>query len=84
MNFDIFLSICQNEVDGFIPSEKQMFENFFSQVKLADRLGFKTAWVAETHLSCQVQKRNPFAVIPDFKGRIIGLVDSDISLSDSL
>ncbi|MCB0378332.1 MAG: LLM class flavin-dependent oxidoreductase [Bdellovibrionales bacterium] len=80
MNFDIFLSICQNEVDGFIPSEKQMFENFFSQVKLADRLGFKTAWVAETHLSCQVQKRNPFAVIPDFKGEI-GLNTDILQLS---
>lgn len=70
MKFDIFLSICQNEVNGEIPSEKNMFENFFSQVKLADELGFSTAWVAETHLSCQVQKENPFAVIPNFKGEI--------------
>lgn len=70
MKFDIFLSICQNEVDGHIPTERTMFENFFSQVKLADDLGFKTAWLAETHLSCQVQKRNPAAVIPNFKGEI--------------
>jgi alkanesulfonate monooxygenase SsuD/methylene tetrahydromethanopterin reductase-like flavin-dependent oxidoreductase (luciferase family) len=70
MTFDIFLSICQNEVDGSIPSEKVMFENFFSQVQLADELGFGTAWIAETHLSCQVQKENPFAVIPSFKGEI--------------
>ncbi len=70
MKFDIFLSICQNEVKGFMPSERQMFENFFSQVKLADSLNFGTAWVAETHLSCQVQKQNPMAVIPDFSGEI--------------
>lgn len=70
MTFDIFLSICQNKVDGVIPPEKQMFENFFSQVQLADDLGFSTAWVAETHLSCQVQKDNPFAVIPNFEGEI--------------
>jgi alkanesulfonate monooxygenase SsuD/methylene tetrahydromethanopterin reductase-like flavin-dependent oxidoreductase (luciferase family) len=70
MTFDIFLSICQNEVNGFIPAEKQMFESFFSQAKLADELGFGTAWVAETHLSCQVQKQNPWAVIPNFKGEI--------------
>ncbi len=70
MKFDLFLSICQTEVDGFIPSEKQMFQNFFSQVKLADELGFETAWVAETHLSCQVQKENPGAVIPEFQGEI--------------
>ncbi|MEM7646838.1 MAG: LLM class flavin-dependent oxidoreductase [Pseudomonadota bacterium] len=70
MKFDIFLSICQNEVDGVIPPERQMFESFFSQVKLADQLGFETAWIAETHLSCQVQKENPGAVIPHFKGEI--------------
>ncbi len=32
--------------------------------------GFGTAWVAESHLSCEVQKRNPGAVIPHFKGEI--------------
>ena len=70
MKFDIFLSICQNEVNGVLPSERTMFENFFSQIQLADELGFSTAWVAETHLSCQVQKQNPAAVIPNFKGEI--------------
>lgn len=70
MFFDIFFSICQTEVDNFIPSEKQMLLNFFDQVKLADELGYQTAWVAETHLSCQIQKENPFPVIPDFKGEI--------------
>ncbi len=70
MKFDIFLSICQTEVDGFIPSERQMFEQFFDQVKLADSLGFETAWVAESHLSCEVQKSNEEAVIPHFKGEI--------------
>lgn len=70
MRFDIFLSICQTEVDGVIPNERTMFRNFFDQVRLADELGFGTAWVAESHLSCQVQKRNPGAVIPRFKGEI--------------
>jgi alkanesulfonate monooxygenase SsuD/methylene tetrahydromethanopterin reductase-like flavin-dependent oxidoreductase (luciferase family) len=70
MRFDLFLSICQTEVDGYTPSERQMFLNFFDQVKLADELGFGTAWVAETHLSCQVQKQNPGAVIPEFNGEI--------------
>ncbi len=70
MKFDIFLSICQTEVDGNTPSDRQMFLNFFRQVKLADELGFGTAWVAETHLSCQIQKENPGAVIPQFIGEI--------------
>jgi alkanesulfonate monooxygenase SsuD/methylene tetrahydromethanopterin reductase-like flavin-dependent oxidoreductase (luciferase family) len=70
MKFDLFLSICQTEVDGWTPTERQMFMNFFDQAKLADELGFGTAWVAETHLSCQIQKENPGAVIPHFKGEI--------------
>lgn len=47
-----------------------MFENFFEQVELADALGFGTAWVAESHLSTEVQKTNPGAVIPHFVGEI--------------
>ena len=70
MEFDIFFSICQTEVNGSIPSERVMFENFFEQVELADRLGFGTAWVAESHLSTEVQKTNPGAVIPHFVGEI--------------
>ena len=70
MRFDIFFSICQTEVDGHTPSEREMMEHFFSQVRLADELGYGTAWVAETHLSCEIQKQNPGAVIPHFKGEI--------------
>ena len=47
-----------------------MFRNFFDQVQLADDLGFGTAWVAESHLSTEVQKGNPGAVIPHFVGEI--------------
>jgi alkanesulfonate monooxygenase SsuD/methylene tetrahydromethanopterin reductase-like flavin-dependent oxidoreductase (luciferase family) len=70
MELDIFFSICQTEVHGYVPSERVMFENFFEQVELADRLGFGTAWVAESHLSTETQKSNPGAVIPHFAGEI--------------
>jgi alkanesulfonate monooxygenase SsuD/methylene tetrahydromethanopterin reductase-like flavin-dependent oxidoreductase (luciferase family) len=70
MELDIFFSISQTEVNGYMPSERVMFENFFEQVILADRLGFGTAWVAESHLSTEVQKTNPGAVIPHFVGEI--------------
>jgi alkanesulfonate monooxygenase SsuD/methylene tetrahydromethanopterin reductase-like flavin-dependent oxidoreductase (luciferase family) len=70
MRFDVFFSICQTPVRGYTPSERTMFENFFSQAELADALGVGTAWVAETHLSCQIQKKNPGAVIPHFQGEI--------------
>jgi alkanesulfonate monooxygenase SsuD/methylene tetrahydromethanopterin reductase-like flavin-dependent oxidoreductase (luciferase family) len=70
MEFDIFFSICQTEVHGYLPDERTMFANFFEQADLADRLGFGTAWVAESHLSTEVQKTNPGAVIPHFVGEI--------------
>lgn len=70
MKFDVFFSICQTEVDGYLPSEKVMFENFFDQVRLADKLGYGVAWVAETHLSCEIQKHGPEPVIPHFVGEI--------------
>ncbi len=70
MEFDVFFSISQTDVRGWIPSEREMFEHFFEQVELADRLGFGTAWIAESHLSSEVQKGNPGAVIPHFVGEI--------------
>jgi alkanesulfonate monooxygenase SsuD/methylene tetrahydromethanopterin reductase-like flavin-dependent oxidoreductase (luciferase family) len=70
MELDIFFSICQTDVHGYLPSERVMFENFFEQVELADALGFGTAWIAESHLSTEVQKMNPGAVIPHFVGEI--------------
>src|SRR5690349_7637722 len=70
MELDIFFSICQTDVHGYLPSERVMFSNFFEQVELADQLGFGTAWVAESHLSTEIQKMNPGAVIPHFVGEI--------------
>jgi alkanesulfonate monooxygenase SsuD/methylene tetrahydromethanopterin reductase-like flavin-dependent oxidoreductase (luciferase family) len=70
MEFDVFFSISQTPVRGYMPSERVMFENFFEQVELADALGFGTAWVAESHLSTEVQKTNHGAVIPHFVGEI--------------
>ncbi len=70
MKYDIFFSISQTKVNGFIPTTNQIFSNFFDQVKLADELEFGTAWVAETHLSCQTQKKTSLKVVPDFKGEV--------------
>ncbi len=70
MRFDIFFSISHVPVDGQLPSEKKMWENFFSQVELADQLKFQTAWVAESHLSSQSQKKNRKPVVPHWPGEI--------------
>ncbi|MFO0003197.1 MAG: luciferase, partial [bacterium] len=63
MEYDVFFSISQTPVAGVIPSEAEMFRNFFAQVEAADALGFGTAWVANAHLSTEVQKRHVNAVV---------------------
>ena len=70
MQYDIFFSISQTPVNGEMPNEAGMFESFFDQVELADALGFEVAWVAESHLSSEVQKTNKAPVIPHWKGRL--------------
>ncbi len=70
MDFDIFLSIAQTPVDGQIPDENTMFSNFFEQLQAADQLGFGTAWVAQAHLSTEVQKMNKNPVVSHWEGEV--------------
>lgn len=70
MKYDIFFSISQTPVDGHMPTEDVMFRNFFEQVEAADQLGYGTAWVAESHLSSEVQKQNANPVIPHWQGEV--------------
>ncbi|HHO52725.1 MAG TPA: LLM class flavin-dependent oxidoreductase [Deltaproteobacteria bacterium] len=70
MQYDVFFSISQTPVDGYLPSEAEMFRSFFAQVEAADRLGYGCAWIAESHLSSQVQKQHREAVIPHWEGEV--------------
>ena len=71
MEFDIFFSISQTpDTSGFKPSEREMFANFFDQVVLADELGFGVGWVAQAHLSTEVQKGNKSPVVPHYPGEV--------------
>jgi len=70
MRFDIFFSISQTPVDGYTPSEAEMFRHFFEQVEAADSLGYDTAWVAESHLSSQIQKQHDKPVVPHWQGEV--------------
>ncbi len=70
MKFDIFFSISQTPVDGVLPSEATLFANFFDQVRAADDLGFGVAWIAESHLSSEVQKSHRKPVIPHWHGEV--------------
>ena len=71
MEFDIFFSISQTpDTSGRTPSEREMMSNFFEQVELADELGFGIGWVAQAHLSTEVQKRNTSPVVPHYPGEV--------------
>ena len=70
MDYDVFLSIAQTPVDDFTPDEDTMFANFFEQLEAADKLGFGTAWVAQAHLSTEVQKMNKQPVVPHWEGEV--------------
>jgi alkanesulfonate monooxygenase SsuD/methylene tetrahydromethanopterin reductase-like flavin-dependent oxidoreductase (luciferase family) len=71
MLFDIFFSISQTpDTSGYIPSEDEMFSNFLEQVELADELGFGVGWVAQAHLSTEIQKRNKIPVVPHYPGEV--------------
>jgi len=71
LRFDIFFSISHTpDTSGYTPSESEMFTSFFDQVELADRLGFGVGWVAQAHLSTEVQKRNSRPVVPHFPGEV--------------
>ena len=71
MEFDIFFSISQTpDHNGYTPTEREMFANYYSQLTAADRLGFGVAWVAQAHLSTQTQQENSKPVVPHWKGEI--------------
>ena len=70
MKFDIFFSISQTPVDSYLPTEREMFENFFEQVIAADELGYETAWIAESHFSTQAQKSHRHPVVPHWEGEV--------------
>jgi alkanesulfonate monooxygenase SsuD/methylene tetrahydromethanopterin reductase-like flavin-dependent oxidoreductase (luciferase family) len=70
VEFDVFFSISQTPVDGRVPDERTMFRNFLEQAEAADRLGYGVAWVAQSHLSTQVQKGNPNPVVPHWQGEV--------------
>ena len=71
MEFDIFFSISQTpDTTGYTPSETEMFSSFFDQVELADELGFGVGWVAQAHLSTEVQKMNSKPVVPHYPGEV--------------
>ena len=84
MEFDVFFSISQTpDTTGYKPTENEMFANFFDQVEKADELGFGIGWVAQAHLSTEVQKRNSKPVVPHYPGEV-GLCTDFIQIAQKM
>ena len=81
MEFDIFFSISQTpDSSGYKPSEREMFSNFLDQAEKADELGFGVGWVAQAHLSTEVQKSNVDPVFPTIPAKLVCALTSSKSL----
>jgi alkanesulfonate monooxygenase SsuD/methylene tetrahydromethanopterin reductase-like flavin-dependent oxidoreductase (luciferase family) len=80
MKFDVFHSI--GRIDSLTPklSDREVFQQFFQQVEAAEKLGYETVWVAESHFSSEVQKFNPDPVIPNYHGEV-GLNADSVQLA---
>ena len=71
MEHDIFFSISQTpDSTGLIPNEQEMFANYFQQLECADKLGFGVGWLAQAHLSTEIQKSNSKPVVPHWLGEV--------------
>ena len=71
MEFDVFFSISQTpDSTGYCPDEQTMYSNYIEQLKLADNLGYGVAWIAQAHLSTEIQKLNRNPVIPHWEGEV--------------
>lgn len=83
MKFDLFHSV--GRIDSVRPrlTDRQVFEQFFAQAEEAEKLGFGTAWVAESHFSSEVQKRHQDPVIPHYQGEV-GLNNDSMQLANVL
>jgi alkanesulfonate monooxygenase SsuD/methylene tetrahydromethanopterin reductase-like flavin-dependent oxidoreductase (luciferase family) len=69
--YDIFFGFSQIAIRGELPTERTMFDNLLRQVKLADQLGFRTAWIGGAHLSLEEQHRSgEIPVLPHFEGEV--------------
>lgn len=70
MIFDLFHSVSDPVIDGARVGARRAFAAFLEQVELAERLGFDTVWVAESHFSSETQKETSVATIPNFHGEV--------------
>lgn len=83
MKFDVFHSIGRVDSLPTRSTDRQVFERFFAEASAAESFGYDTVWVAESHFSSEVQKRHPYAVIPNYQGEV-GLNADSMQLAQAM
>lgn len=75
-NFDVFFSFSKMTLDGSVPADVMLYENLFEQIRVADQLGFKKAWVGEAHFSIRPEQTKENPLLPHFNGELC--INTDI------
>jgi alkanesulfonate monooxygenase SsuD/methylene tetrahydromethanopterin reductase-like flavin-dependent oxidoreductase (luciferase family) len=70
MIFDLFHSLSDPVVQNEQLGAARSFGQFLSQVQLAEALGMRSVWLAESHFSSEAQKYGPRPAIPHFQGEV--------------
>ncbi|NBX81920.1 LLM class flavin-dependent oxidoreductase [bacterium] len=83
MIFDLFHSVSDPVIQGKRLGSKKVFSQLFSQVDLAESLGFDTIWCAESHFSSETQKQTSVATIPEFHGEV-GINSDSFQLAQTI
>src|SRR5690606_25396515 len=70
MIFDLFHSLGDPEVRGKRLGARRCFRQFIEQVKLAEGLGMRAVWCAESHFSSETQRGSARPSIPHYAGEV--------------
>jgi alkanesulfonate monooxygenase SsuD/methylene tetrahydromethanopterin reductase-like flavin-dependent oxidoreductase (luciferase family) len=70
MIFDLFHSLGDPAVRGVQLGAARCFRQFLAQVQLAEELGMRLVWCAESHFSSEVQKGSARPSIPHYSGEV--------------
>jgi alkanesulfonate monooxygenase SsuD/methylene tetrahydromethanopterin reductase-like flavin-dependent oxidoreductase (luciferase family) len=70
MIFDLFHSVGDPMVQGQRLGARRCLAQFLSQVQLAEALGMRVVWCAESHFSSEAQKSSSRPAIPHYAGEV--------------
>ena len=63
-------------LNNVVPKDVTLYQNLFNQIKAADELGFKKAWVGEAHFSIRPEQTKANPLLPHFNGELC--INTDI------